>query len=146
MRTRLLLVTALVIGLTAPALADRRDDAKAQVSFGIDVARWKITAFTLGNFLIGIAGALFGMVGGFVAPNNYTFSDSLLLVSIVVLALHRPLHHEPAHPHVAGSAVVGPDDRGPDGARHSDRLHPLQSILGCDAELRHDAPEVRPHS
>ena len=44
MRTRLLLVTALVIGLTAPALADRRDDAKAQVSFGIDVAQkglWK---------------------------------------------------------------------------------------------------------
>ena len=44
MRTRLLLVTALVVGLAAPALADRRDDAKAQVSFGIDVAQkglWK---------------------------------------------------------------------------------------------------------
>ena len=35
--------------------------------------------------LIGVAGALFGMVGGFVAPNNYTFADSLLLVSIVLL-------------------------------------------------------------
>ena len=44
MRTRLLLVTALLIGLTVPALADRREDAKAQVSFGIDVAQkglWK---------------------------------------------------------------------------------------------------------
>jgi Flp pilus assembly protein TadD len=44
MRTRLLLATALVVGLTVPALADRRDDAKAQVSFGIDVAQkglWK---------------------------------------------------------------------------------------------------------
>jgi len=32
--------------------------------------RWKITAFLIGNFLIGIAGALFGMVGGFVAPKQ----------------------------------------------------------------------------
>ena len=47
--------------------------------------RWKITAFLIGNFLIGIAGALFGMVGGFVAPNNYTFADSLILVSILLL-------------------------------------------------------------
>jgi ABC-type branched-subunit amino acid transport system permease subunit len=45
----------------------------------------KITAFLLGNFLIGIAGALFGFVGGFVAPNNYTFADSLILVSILLL-------------------------------------------------------------
>jgi ABC-type branched-subunit amino acid transport system permease subunit len=49
------------------------------------VERWKITAFTLGNFLIGIAGALFGMISGFVAPNNYTFADSLILVSILLL-------------------------------------------------------------
>ena len=39
----------------------------------------------VGNFLIGIAGALFGMVGGFIAPNNYTFADSLILVSILLL-------------------------------------------------------------
>ena len=31
------------------------------------------------------AGALFGMVGGFVAPNNYTFANSLILVSILLL-------------------------------------------------------------
>ena len=70
------------IGLNLDAL---RLDETAASCFGLDVARWKITAFTLGNFLIGMAGALFGMVGGFVAPNNYTFSDSLLLVSILLL-------------------------------------------------------------
>jgi ABC-type branched-subunit amino acid transport system permease subunit len=70
------------IGLNLDAL---RLDETAASCFGLDVARWKIIAFTLGNFLIGIAGALFGMVGGFVAPNNYTFSDSLLLVSILLL-------------------------------------------------------------
>jgi ABC-type branched-subunit amino acid transport system permease subunit len=70
------------IGLNLDAL---RLDETAASCFGLDIARWKITAFTLGNFLIGVAGALFGMVGGFVAPNNYTFADSLILVSILLL-------------------------------------------------------------
>src|SRR5437870_4130537 len=52
------------IGLNLDAL---RLDETAAACFGLDVARWKITAFTLGNFLIGMAGALFGMVGGVVA-------------------------------------------------------------------------------
>lgn len=70
------------IGLNLDAM---RLDETAASCFGLDVARWKITAFVIGNFLIGIAGALFGMVGSFVAPNNYTFADSLVLVSILLL-------------------------------------------------------------
>jgi ABC-type branched-subunit amino acid transport system permease subunit len=70
------------IGLNLDAL---RLDETAAACFGVNIARWKITAFTLGNFFIGVAGALFGMVGGFVAPNNYTFADSLILVSILLL-------------------------------------------------------------
>ena len=70
------------IGLNLDAL---RLDETAASCFGLNVARWKVTAFLIGNFLIGIAGALFGMVGGFVAPNNYTFADSLILVSILLL-------------------------------------------------------------
>jgi len=70
------------VGLNLDAL---RLDETASRCFGLDVERWKITAFTLGNFLIGLAGALFGMVSGFVAPNNYTFADSLILVSILLL-------------------------------------------------------------
>jgi ABC-type branched-subunit amino acid transport system permease subunit len=70
------------IGLNLDAL---RLDEIAAGCFGLNIARWKITAFLIGNFLIGIAGALFGMVGSFVAPNNYTFADSLILVSILLL-------------------------------------------------------------
>jgi ABC-type branched-subunit amino acid transport system permease subunit len=70
------------IGLNLDAL---RLDETAASCFGLNVVRWKITAFLLGNFLIGTAGALFGMVGGFVQPNNYTFADSLILVSILLL-------------------------------------------------------------
>jgi ABC-type branched-subunit amino acid transport system permease subunit len=70
------------IGLNLDAL---RLDETAAACFGLDITRWKITAFLIGNVLIGIAGALFGMVGGFVGPNNYTFADSLILVSILLL-------------------------------------------------------------
>ena len=70
------------IGLNLDAL---RLDETAAGCFGLVVTRWKITAFLIGNFLMGTAGALFAMVGGFVAPNNYTFADSLILVSILLL-------------------------------------------------------------
>jgi ABC-type branched-subunit amino acid transport system permease subunit len=70
------------IGLNLDAL---RLDETAASCFGLNIVRWKIVAFVLGNFLIGIAGTLHGMVGGFVQPNNYTFADSLILVSILLL-------------------------------------------------------------
>ena len=70
------------IGLALDAV---RLDETACAAFGIDVARWKITAFTLGNFLIGLAGSVYAMMTGFVAPNSFTFGDSLILVSIVIL-------------------------------------------------------------
>src|SRR6195256_5301920 len=55
------------IGLNLDAL---RLDETAAGCFGLNIARWKITAFLIGNFLIGIAGALFGMVGRFVGADN----------------------------------------------------------------------------
>ncbi|MBE0620319.1 MAG: branched-chain amino acid ABC transporter permease [Burkholderiales bacterium] len=70
------------IGLNLDAV---RLDETACAAFGIDVARWKITAFTLGNFLAGLAGSVYAMMTGFVAPNAFTFGDSLILVSIVIL-------------------------------------------------------------
>ena len=70
------------IGLALDAV---RLDETACAAFGIDVARWKITAFTLGNFLVGLAGSVYAMMTGFVAPNSFTFGDSLILVSIVIL-------------------------------------------------------------
>jgi ABC-type branched-subunit amino acid transport system permease subunit len=70
------------IGLNLDAL---RLDETAAGCFGLNIVRWKVTAFLLGNFLIGIAGTIQGMVVGFVQPNNYSFADSLILVSILLL-------------------------------------------------------------
>jgi ABC-type branched-subunit amino acid transport system permease subunit len=70
------------IGLALDAV---RIDELAAASFGLDVARWKIAAFTVGNFVIGVAGALSAFMIGFIAPNNYTFAESLLFVSVLLL-------------------------------------------------------------
>jgi ABC-type branched-subunit amino acid transport system permease subunit len=70
------------IGLSLDAI---RLDETASACYGLDIARWKVFAFTLGNFLAGCAGAVYGHVLGFIAPNNFTFADSLVLVSIVLL-------------------------------------------------------------
>jgi ABC-type branched-subunit amino acid transport system permease subunit len=70
------------IGLNLDAI---RLDETAAACFGLNLIRWKVTAFTVGNFLIGMAGALYAMMVGFIAPTNFTFGDSLIMVSIVLL-------------------------------------------------------------
>jgi ABC-type branched-subunit amino acid transport system permease subunit len=82
------------LGLNLDAV---RLDETAAASFGIDVARWKILAFTLGNFLAGIAGGVYAMMLGYIAPSSFTFGDSLIMVSIVILGgLGNPLGVIPA--------------------------------------------------
>jgi ABC-type branched-subunit amino acid transport system permease subunit len=74
-----------------------RTDETAAATFGLHIARWKVIAFTLGNFFAAVAGSVYGMMTSFVAPNNFTFSDSLLMVSIVVLGgLGNPIGLIPA--------------------------------------------------
>jgi ABC-type branched-subunit amino acid transport system permease subunit len=70
------------VGLALDAV---RLDETAAASFGVRVPRWKIAAFTLGNFITGTAGALSAMIQAYIAPNNFTFQESLVLVSIVLL-------------------------------------------------------------
>jgi ABC-type branched-subunit amino acid transport system permease subunit len=62
-----------------------RIDETAAACFGVAIARWKMLAFTWGNFLAGVAGALYALMVSFIAPNTFTFGDSLILVSIVLL-------------------------------------------------------------
>jgi ABC-type branched-subunit amino acid transport system permease subunit len=74
-----------------------RLDETAAAAFGISIARAKIIAFTLGNFLCGLAGAVYAMMQGFIAPNNFTFGESLILVSILILGgIGNPLGLIPA--------------------------------------------------
>jgi ABC-type branched-subunit amino acid transport system permease subunit len=70
------------IGLTLDAV---RLDETASACYGIGIRRAKILAFVSGNLVIGVAGALYGSMLGYVAPTSFTFSDSLILVAIVLL-------------------------------------------------------------
>lgn len=82
------------LGLALDAV---RLDETAASAFGLNAAGWKIAAFSTGNFLAGIAGGLYAMVTAFIAPASFTFADSLILVSIVILGgLGNPLGLLPA--------------------------------------------------
>lgn len=70
------------IGVSMDAV---RLDETASACFGIHIAHWKIVAFTLGNFMAGVAGALLALMLSFIAPTNFNFGDSLIMVSIVLL-------------------------------------------------------------
>ncbi|MBG0777508.1 MAG: branched-chain amino acid ABC transporter permease [Desulfovibrionaceae bacterium] len=70
------------IGLSLDAV---RVDEVAGACFGIDIRRWKITAFTAGNFLAGVSGALYAMMLAYISPANFTFADSLIFLSILLL-------------------------------------------------------------
>ena len=70
------------IGLTMDAV---RLDETAAACFGVHLARWKALSFTLGNFMAGVAGAVYALMLGFIAPSNFTFGDSLIMVSIILL-------------------------------------------------------------
>lgn len=71
------------VGLNMDAI---RLDEVASACFGLNIVRWKIVAFMLGNLVIGLSGALYGMVLGYIAPTNFSFGDSLILLSIVLLS------------------------------------------------------------
>ena len=70
------------VGVT---LATIRDDEIAAQTSGVEVNKWKLIAFSFGNFFIGIAGAFYAHMVGFISPPNFVFEKSLVMVSIVIL-------------------------------------------------------------
>jgi ABC-type branched-subunit amino acid transport system permease subunit len=70
------------VGVT---LSTIRDDEIAAQTFGVQVDRWKLIIFALGNCFIGLAGAFYSHLVGFISPPNFTFEKSLVMVSIVIL-------------------------------------------------------------
>lgn len=70
------------VGVT---LATIRDDEIAAQTFGVQVNRWKLVIFSLGNCFIGLAGAFYSHLVGFISPPNFAFDKSLVMVSVVIL-------------------------------------------------------------
>ncbi len=62
----------------------KADEAVA-ASFGIDVARAKLTAFAISGAIAGVAGCVYGTAFGTVTGQAFTYSESLALLVVVVV-------------------------------------------------------------
>ena len=62
-----------------------REDEIACRSLGINTVNTKLTAFAMGAMFGGFAGAFFATRQGFISPESFTFSESALVLAIVVL-------------------------------------------------------------
>ena len=60
-----------------------RDDELAAELAGVNVARYRIYAGAIGSAMLGLSGAVFAHVEGFIGPTTYAFGD----VDIVVLVM-----------------------------------------------------------
>ena len=62
-----------------------REDETAAESMGMDTMRLKILAFAMGATCAGIAGVFFAGKFAFVSPESFTFFESVIVLSMVVL-------------------------------------------------------------
>ncbi len=62
-----------------------REDEIACRSLGINTTHTKLTAFAIGAMFGGFAGAFFATRQGFISPESFSFSESALILAIVVL-------------------------------------------------------------
>ncbi|MBI3593046.1 MAG: branched-chain amino acid ABC transporter permease, partial [Nitrospirae bacterium] len=62
-----------------------RENEIAAASMGIDTTKYKLYAFAFGAFWAGIAGVLFASKMHFISPESFTFMESVLILSMVIL-------------------------------------------------------------
>ena len=62
-----------------------REDEIACQAMGIDKMKTKLVAFALGAFWAGIVGVIFAAKTTFISPRSFTFIESAIILSIVVL-------------------------------------------------------------
>ncbi len=60
-------------------------DEQVAASFGVDVVRYKLLAFTISGAIAGVAGCVLGTAYGTVTSGTFDYARSLLLVVIVVI-------------------------------------------------------------
>lgn len=79
------LVRRIVRSRIGRALEAIREDEIAASSMGINTAKYKIGAFTVGAFFAGIAGSLYAGYTQAVAPNTFDFMMSVMILCMIVL-------------------------------------------------------------
>ncbi|MDR1310235.1 MAG: branched-chain amino acid ABC transporter permease, partial [Deltaproteobacteria bacterium] len=67
------------------ALKFIKEDTVAAESMGINTTRYKLMAFVIGAAWAGLAGTIFASRMKTISPESFTFSESVLLFTIVIL-------------------------------------------------------------
>ena len=62
-----------------------REDEVAARAMGIDTTAIKLTAFAMGASFGGIAGGMFAAIQGFVSPESFGLTESIMVLAMVVL-------------------------------------------------------------
>ncbi len=73
------------------AWAAIREDEVAAACMGVDVARYRVMAFSWGAGLAGLAGALFASWQGAVFPQNFTMTETIAVYCMLILGGMRSL-------------------------------------------------------
>ena len=67
------------MGFAFDAIADDEDTAPM---VGIDVARYKLTAFAMGTAIAGVAGALYAHEIKYIGPDSFGFPESIAMLAM----------------------------------------------------------------
>jgi branched-chain amino acid transport system permease protein len=81
----IIIITNFIKSSHGRACISIREDEIASEAMGINSTKYKVTAFTIGAFFAGIAGALYASTFNFIDPKIFGFSKSIDILVIVVL-------------------------------------------------------------
>lgn len=76
------------------ALMAIRDDEDAAAFMGIQISKYKVTAFALSGLIAGIAGAFYAHYICYISPDTFVYNDSITILTMVLIG--------------GGGTVVGP--------------------------------------
>jgi ABC-type branched-chain amino acid transport system, permease component len=80
----LLAKTNIVNSRVGRALVAVRENSHAADGMGVDVRKYKVIAFALSAFFVAVAGSLFAHTVGFINPDGFTSTQSVLFVTILL--------------------------------------------------------------
>ena len=67
------------------ACAGIREDDRLSESLGVNIMRFKLTAFVIASSFAGMAGSFFAHYMTYVSPGFFTFNESIIFLTMVVI-------------------------------------------------------------
>ncbi len=80
----LILKTCLVHSKTGRAFVAIRENVTAAGGMGINVRRYKVTAFAVSAFLVALSGALYGHFVNYISPGIFMYDQSVLFMTMLL--------------------------------------------------------------